>query len=128
MLIHPVVKKKPTTDEKDFLKHHLNLTPLTQVLREVLPGNMSEGKILIKQTNMSEDMQQDAVDSVTQAMEKHKVPMEIAAYVKKDFDKKYNPTWHCIIGKNFGSYVNYETQGLIYLFVGQVAILLYRFS
>lgn len=89
---------------------------------------MSEGKILIKQTNMSEDMQQDAVDSVTQAMEKHKVPMEIAAFVKKDFDKKYNPTWHCIVGKNFGSYVNYETQGLIYLFVGQVAILLYRFS
>ena len=26
-----------------------------------------------------------------------------AAYIKKEFDKKYNPTWHCVVGRNFGS-------------------------
>jgi hypothetical protein len=22
----------------------------------------------------------------------------------QEFDKKYNPTWHCVVGRNFGSY------------------------
>lgn len=30
------------------------------------------------------------------------VEKDIAAYIKKEFDKKYNPTWHCIVGRNFG--------------------------
>ncbi|CAB1316978.1 unnamed protein product [Coregonus sp. 'balchen'] len=54
---------------------------------------------------MTEDMQQDAVDCATQAMEKYNIEKDIAAYIKKEFDKKYNPTWHCIVGRNFGSYV-----------------------
>ena len=27
----------------------------------------------------------------------------MAAYIKKEFDKKFNPTWHCIVGRNFGN-------------------------
>ena len=23
---------------------------------------------------------------------------------------RYNPTWHCIVGRNFGSYVTHETR------------------
>uniref|UniRef100_A0AAV2J213 Dynein light chain n=1 Tax=Knipowitschia caucasica TaxID=637954 RepID=A0AAV2J213_KNICA len=37
---------------------------------------------------MSEDMQQDAVDCATQAMEKYNIEKDIAAYIKKEFDKK----------------------------------------
>ena len=51
---------------------------------------------------MSEDMQQDAVDCASQALEKYNIEKDIAAYIKKEFDKKYNPTWHCIVGRNFG--------------------------
>ena len=25
-----------------------------------------------------------------------------AVDIKKEFDKKYNPTWHVIVGRNFG--------------------------
>ncbi len=35
-------------------------------------------------------------------MEKFNIEKDIAAYIKKEFDKKYNPTWHCIVGRNFG--------------------------
>lgn len=31
-----------------------------------------------------------------------------------EFDKKYHPTWHCIVGRNFGSYVTHETKHFIY--------------
>lgn len=37
-----------------------------------------------------------------QALEKYNVEKDIAAFIKKEFDKKYNPTWHCIVGRNFG--------------------------
>uniref|UniRef100_A0A8C6EA25 Dynein light chain n=1 Tax=Moschus moschiferus TaxID=68415 RepID=A0A8C6EA25_MOSMO len=54
---------------------------------------MSDRKAVIKNADMSEDMQQDAVDCATQAMEKYNIEKDIAPYIKKEFDKKYNPTW-----------------------------------
>ena len=87
---------------------------------------MSERKAVIKNADMSEDMQQDAVEVATQAMEKFNIEKDIAAYVKKEFDKKYNPTWHCIVGRNFGSYVTHETKHFIYFYLGQVAVLLFK--
>ena len=53
-------------------------------------------------------------------------PKDVAAYIKKEFDKKYNPTWHCIVGRNFGSYVTHETKNFIYFYLGQVAVLLFK--
>jgi len=50
---------------------------------------------------MSEEMQADAVDCATQALEKYNIEKDIASYIE-EFDKKYNPTWHCIVGRNFG--------------------------
>ncbi|XP_048413571.1 dynein light chain 2, cytoplasmic isoform X1 [Stegostoma tigrinum] len=90
------------------------------------PSTMSDRKAVIKNADMSEDMQQDAVDCATQAMEKYNIEKDIAAFIKKEFDKKYNPTWHCIVGRNFGSYVTHETKHFIYFYLGQVAILLFK--
>ncbi|GJQ85291.1 hypothetical protein Trydic_g23188 [Trypoxylus dichotomus] len=90
------------------------------------PSKMTDRKAVIKNADMSEDMQQDAVDCATQAIEKYNIEKDIAAYIKKEFDKKYNPTWHCIVGRNFGSYVTHETRHFIYFYLGQVAILLFK--
>lgn len=87
---------------------------------------MSDRKAVIKNADMSEEMQQDAVDCATHALEKYNIEKDIAAYIKKEFDKKYNPTWHCIVGRNFGSYVTHETKHFIYFYLGQVAILLFK--
>uniref|UniRef100_A0A4W6C6A2 Dynein light chain n=1 Tax=Lates calcarifer TaxID=8187 RepID=A0A4W6C6A2_LATCA len=89
-------------------------------------ATMSDRKAVIKNADMSEDMQQDAVECATQALEKYNIEKDIAAYIKKEFDKKYNPTWHCIVGRNFGSYVTHETKHFIYFYLGQVAILLFK--
>ena len=69
---------------------------------------------------------QDAVECATQAMEKFNVEKDIAAYIKKEFDKKYNPTWHCIVGRDFGSYVTHETKHFVYFYLGKVAVLLFK--
>ena len=72
---------------------------------------MSETKkAVIKNADMEENMQKEAVDVASQALDKFNIEKDIAAYIKKEFDKKYNPTWHCIVGRNFGSYVTHESK------------------
>jgi len=60
------------------------------------------------------------------AMENYNIEKDIAAFIKKEFDAKFNPTWHCIVGRNFGSYVTHETKHFIYFYLGQVAVLLFK--
>ncbi|VDM04878.1 unnamed protein product [Schistocephalus solidus] len=87
---------------------------------------MSERKAVIKNVDMDDDVQQSAIDVATQALEKYNIEKDIAAHIKKEFDKKHSPTWHCIVGRNFGSYVTHETRHFIYFYLGQVAILLFK--
>uniref|UniRef100_A0A2K6D0M4 Dynein light chain n=1 Tax=Macaca nemestrina TaxID=9545 RepID=A0A2K6D0M4_MACNE len=81
---------------------------------------MCRQKAMVKNTDMLEEMQQDS------ELEEYNIEKDIAAHIKKEFDKKYNPTWHCIVGRNFGSYLTYEIKNFIYFYLGQVAILLFK--
>lgn len=87
---------------------------------------MAERKAIVKASDMTEDMQHAAIETATQAIEKFNIEKDIAAYIKKEFDKKYNPTWHCVVGRNFGSFVTHESKGFIYFYLGQIAILLWK--
>ncbi|KAK4473938.1 hypothetical protein MN116_003261 [Schistosoma mekongi] len=87
---------------------------------------MTEKKAVIKNADMSDEMQTEVVGISSEALEKYNIEKDIAAYIKKECDKKYGPTWHCIVGRNFGSYVTHETKHFIYLYLGQVAILLFK--
>ncbi|KFO23768.1 Dynein light chain 1, cytoplasmic [Fukomys damarensis] len=99
---------------------------LMEESRAIVQVTMCDRKAVIKNADMSEEMQQDSVECATQALEKYNIEKDIAAHIKKEFDKKYNPTWHCIVGRNFGSYVTHETKHFIYFYLGQVAILLFK--
>src|SRR5438105_8279026 len=35
---------------------------------------------------------------------------DIAAYMKKEFDNKFGTTWHCVVGRNFGSFVTHGSR------------------
>ncbi|KAK6295969.1 hypothetical protein J4Q44_G00336820 [Coregonus suidteri] len=112
--------------KQSFISTKVNYLILKGKVSASATKGMTDRKAVIKNADMSEDMQQDAVDCATQAMEKYNIEKDIAAYIKKEFDKKYNPTWHCIVGRNFGSYVTHETKHFIYFYLGQVAILLFK--
>merc|ERR1719394_390495 len=58
---------------------------------------MTDRKAVIKNADMSEDMQTDAVECATQALEKYNIEKDIAAFIKKEFDKKIQPNLalHC---------------------------------
>ncbi|KAK6176773.1 hypothetical protein SNE40_015008 [Patella caerulea] len=81
---------------------------------------------IIKHVDMSQDMQQDAIAVTTQAIEKFTFEKDIAGFIRKEFNQKYNPTWHCVVGRNFSSYVSHQASHFIYFYLGQLAILLFR--
>jgi dynein light chain LC8-type len=66
-------------------------------------------KAIVKNVDMSEEMQQESVDIASAALEKYNIEKDIAAQIKKEFDKRYGPTWHVVVGRNFGSYVTHGT-------------------
>lgn len=48
---------------------------------------------------VSEEMQQKVVETVFESFDRYDQEKDIAMYVKKQFDRLYGTTWHCVIGK-----------------------------
>ncbi|KAI9593560.1 dynein light chain in complex with an in vitro evolved peptide dimerized By leucine zipper [Syncephalis fuscata] len=86
----------------------------------------ADNKAVIKNVDMSDDMQKVAIKIAQQALDSFTVEKDIAASIKREFDKKYGTTWHCVVGRNFGSYVTHETKHFIYFYLGQMAVLLFK--
>lgn len=56
------------------------------------------------------------------------VPVQAAARsVKEQMDRKFGPSWHCIIGEGFGFQCTYQLRHMIFIYYqGNVAILLFK--
>jgi dynein light chain LC8-type len=54
------------------------------------------------------------------------VEHKAASVISAHFNKKYDPTWQCIVGRNFGSFVTSETKTFSYFYLGQIAVLLFK--
>ena len=60
------------------------------------------------------------------AVEKHTIEKDIAAYIKKEYEKKYAPSFHCIVGKDYGCFITHESGHFIYINVDRYGILLFK--
>mmetsp|Transcript_3753 Transcript_3753/g.10359 ORF Transcript_3753/g.10359 Transcript_3753/m.10359 type:complete len:96 (-) Transcript_3753:62-349(-) len=85
-----------------------------------------QGAFSIRAADMSEAMQNDAIDTAREAFKQCKVEKEIAEHIKKTFDQKYHPNWHCVVGKSFGSFCTHESGYFIYFYHNNVAVLLFK--
>ena len=84
-------------------------------------------RVEIKCADMPEEMQQEAIVTSLNALEKCDNDRDIAAFIKKDFDKKFNPTWHCIVGTNYGAYVTHESKYFFYFSIeDSICILIFK--
>ncbi|VDN96875.1 unnamed protein product [Rodentolepis nana] len=100
-----------------------------------------EIQVTVKCVRMSEEMINSAAKMAEEALRQNTTRKDVAAYVKKGFDDKYGPLWHCIVGKDFGrmtmkqgydhlaahffSYVTHQEQGFIVFRVDDWAFLLF---
>jgi dynein light chain LC8-type len=49
-----------------------------------------------------------AIEKAQEALNKFETERDIAQYIKKAFDESNGLTWHCIVGKSFGSFVTHD--------------------
>lgn len=83
-------------------------------------------ELKIQAADMPMEMQRSAVFSATQAIKLYSTEKHIAESIKQDFDQMYHPTWHCIVGRNWGSCVTHSKQCYIRLAYKDLTILLYK--
>ncbi|KAJ1982389.1 Dynein light chain 2, cytoplasmic [Dimargaris verticillata] len=87
---------------------------------------MADRKVVIKSVDMAEELQNDVLRVTNEALDQCQMEKDIAAFIKRKFDAEHQATWHCIVGKSFGSYVTHETQHFIYFYIDKLAILLFK--
>ncbi|KAL3308727.1 hypothetical protein Ciccas_012736, partial [Cichlidogyrus casuarinus] len=75
---------------------------------------------------MSDKMQTSAIDCAIQAMKKYKFEKDIAIAIKRDFDQKHGPSWHCLIGRNCSFSITHENNCYINFYVDKVELLLFK--
>jgi hypothetical protein len=84
----------------------------------------------MQDTTMNADMTKEMIDEAREcavkAFEAESQERAIASHIKREFERKHRGLWHCIVGKNFGSFVTHETKAYIYFYVGQFAVLLWK--
>ncbi|TGZ57124.1 hypothetical protein CRM22_010013 [Opisthorchis felineus] len=87
---------------------------------------MTEIKVDVRISEMDKDMVKSVVDVTAEALQRFTVDRDIASHIKHEFDWKYGVLWHCVVGKDYGSYVSYSGENMIYFYAGHRAILLFR--
>mmetsp|Transcript_24452 Transcript_24452/g.43385 ORF Transcript_24452/g.43385 Transcript_24452/m.43385 type:complete len:94 (+) Transcript_24452:163-444(+) len=64
----------------------------------------------VKSTDMDKKMLEVAIRVATAAFNKFPDSQaEVASYVKTEFDSRYGPNWHCIVGRNYVAKVSLTT-------------------
>lgn len=58
--------------------------------------------------DMDEQCKRDAKLLFLKAIKQYQTEEEVAKFIKEAFENKYHGTWHCIVGKNYGSAVSYN--------------------
>lgn len=59
-------------------------------------------KATIHCSEMTPDMEKWAVDCAAIALLNRATVKQAAAYIKKEFDKQFGPSWQCVVGSSFG--------------------------
>jgi dynein light chain LC8-type len=54
------------------------------------------------------------------------IGLQCAEQIKAEFDKRWSPHWHVIVGRNFGSFVTHETKNFVFFYLGDHGVLLFK--
>ena len=46
--------------------------------------------------------------------------------IRADLTKEYHKTWHCIVGREFSTYVTHYQGCYAYFYIGQVGVLIFK--
>ncbi|KAK6109803.1 Uncharacterized protein BM_BM1368 [Brugia malayi] len=87
---------------------------------------MISNKIEVKETDMESEMIQKSMAIALEAQKQYSLDKDMAFYIKEEFERRFGPTWHCVVGKSFGSSFSYEIQHFILLKFNQLSIMIFK--
>lgn len=91
-----------------------------------LAGSTRQPRVIIKAADMPQDMQRKAINLALTALDRFELERDMAYFLKREFDERFQPSWHCIVGRHFGSFVTHDGSGFLYFYIDKTAILLFR--
>eukprot|EP00322_Chrysochromulina_rotalis_P007897 CAMPEP_0115867344 /NCGR_PEP_ID=MMETSP0287-20121206/20721_1 /TAXON_ID=412157 /ORGANISM="Chrysochromulina rotalis, Strain UIO044" /LENGTH=87 /DNA_ID=CAMNT_0003321949 /DNA_START=67 /DNA_END=330 /DNA_ORIENTATION=+ len=83
-------------------------------------------KATVKTVDMHEEMEKDVIELASFAMNEFLKNEEMAEHIRKELDKRYSPTWHVVVGSNYGSHCTHETKHFIYFYIGPLAFIAFK--
>jgi len=94
-----------------------------------LEGPLKE-KVKILQVDLDDAIQLDVFETADRLLKeetsKGGKEREVAEQLKKHMDENYGKHWHIIVGASFGSQVSALSNGFLYFYLDDVAILCFR--
>ncbi|KAI3417019.1 Dynein light chain [Psidium guajava] len=89
---------------------------------------MLEGKGTVKETDMPEKMQSQALAAASRALDLFDVSdcISLAAHIKKEFDREYGSGWQCVVGSSFGCYFSHKQGTFIYFSLEKLNFLIFK--
>ncbi|KAA3671722.1 uncharacterized protein DEA37_0007537, partial [Paragonimus westermani] len=90
--------------KRTYMHEHESVKKILSILTmEVNSSRELDSETAVIEVNeMPVGMQADAVRFTVDAMNRGHDEGIMATYVKRAFDKTYEPSWHCVVGRNFG--------------------------
>ena len=88
-------------------------------------------KVIVRVSNMTKSMKQDAINITKTAFIKFhgyskKSRSLIAKYIRYQFDYLHQPSWQCVLGRDYALSINSDNEKRIILDVDKVAILIFK--
>ncbi|KAK2360862.1 Dynein light chain type 1 family protein [Trifolium repens] len=89
---------------------------------------MLEGKGVVRETDMAEEMQNKVMELAHQALDAHEVSdcQSIAHFIKQKLDETYGPAWNSVVGNDFGSCITHMSGSFIFFRVEMMEFLIFK--
>jgi dynein light chain LC8-type len=84
------------------------------------------GKAKIIERDMEDWQLQECVDCAIYALHHFKDEEEVATFMKKEFDLKYEPSWHVVVGQSFGAYLGHDIRKCAYFSIGCLFFVIFK--
>ncbi|CAF0836079.1 unnamed protein product [Adineta steineri] len=116
------------TNNNDNSYRQQQQPPPSQQQQQHVRRSEQDDDLIVKSTDLSATNEQEMLELVRSSFRKYDLnnQRELAGFLKRSADKTFSSCWHCIVGRQFSSYVTHEMNGFIYLTKGPLSILLFK--
>lgn len=88
-------------------------------------------KVKSRNLDMEDDILKDIIETTSREFQKYNKNdtedlSKCIETIKNELDTRWNPYWHVIVGKSFGSHVTHENRTFVFFYIGNKAIMIFK--